>query len=347
MGQTCNTVIADGPPLCQRSGVDLVECWTESEHCSALPRLPGFDCACDHSVCAAFERSRSCGPGSGSDALVVGEPRTGVGPLHHTTDKLMNHGGVYTGQVTEEGHPHGSGTQHWPDNSVYGGCWEHGAAHGYGELLKANGSVYEGGWLAGQKHGGGVERIVGVGLYRGDFAAGQRNGHGAMMWEDTTSYVGDFRDGVQHGEGVFVWANGQCYRGQWVRSCMDGRGRFMWGCGKTFEGGYLRGKKHGPGAFTWPDGSKLMGTWIDGLHDGIGTYVSVSGVARPRVGRTCAATRCTRGRAGCDAHAVTPNGICRYGRRLLSCAKKAAAGSAMRRFSPPAPVQARVRPAVG
>jgi len=189
-------------------------------------------------------------------------------------------GGVYTGQAREDGQPHGTGTQRWPDGTMYNGSWVRGAAHGQGKLTKSDGSGYEGMWVEGRKHGVGYERLVDQSEYRGNFADGQKHGHGAFKWKGGASYTGEFVEDILQGEGLFLWGDSRSYRGQWVQSHMHGQGRFEWSDGKCFEGKYENDKKHGPGVFMWPDGSKCVGVWQNGKQHGIGTHINAAGVAR-------------------------------------------------------------------
>lgn len=198
----------------------------------------------------------------------------------HVESLPVPRGGIYTGQVREDGQPHGHGTQQWSDGTIYNGSWSSGAAHGRGKLAKSDGSGYEGNWIEGRKHGIGFERLVDQSEYRGEFVDGQKHGRGAFRWKGGASYSGEFCEDALQGEGVFLWGDGRSYRGQWVQSRMHGQGKFEWSDGKSFEGKYESDKKHGPGIFTWPDGSNCVGIWQNGKQHGIGTHVNCNGAAR-------------------------------------------------------------------
>jgi len=203
-----------------------------------------------------------------------------AGATRHVENLIVPRGGVYTGQVREDGQPDGQGSQRWSDGTVYTGTWNAGAAHGRGKLVKSDGSGYEGNWLEGRKHGSGFERLVDQSEYNGDFVDGQKHGNGTFRWKGGARYSGEFCEDALQGDGVFLWGDGRSYQGQWVQSRMHGQGKFDWPDGKHFAGKYENDKKHGPGVFTWPDGSNCVGIWHNGKQHGLGTHVNGNGASR-------------------------------------------------------------------
>ncbi|CAE8688202.1 unnamed protein product, partial [Polarella glacialis] len=99
--------------------------------------------------------------------------------------------GLYSGEASQNGQPHGQGVQSWIDGTEYKGSWVDGTAHGEGKLVKSDGSGYEGQWADGRKQGEGYEWLPDA-EYRGQFADGQKHGSGHSKWKDDSSYIGSF-----------------------------------------------------------------------------------------------------------------------------------------------------------
>lgn len=238
--------------------------------CSGLQEHPCSDVKVQAEPCQKVQQHQICSE-KALDIVDLGiPPSVAQSTVRHVDLMAVPQGGVYTGQVREDGQPHGQGVQRWTDGSVFNGSWKAGSAHGQGKLTKLDGSTYEGSWFEGRKHGEGVEQMVDEGDYKGEFADGLKSGHGAFLWKGGESYEGEFSEDALQGEGVFIWPDGRTYRGQWMQSRMHGTGRFEWPDGTAFEGKYENDKKHGPGVFSWPSGAQSTGIWQQGKQNGLG-----------------------------------------------------------------------------
>lgn len=125
--------------------------------------------------------------------------------------------GVYSGQTSSSGRPHGSGQMHYHDGRVYTGQWSDGQWHGSGKVQFANGDVYEGSYVKDQRHGFGVYRWHDGRVFSGNFQADQREGLGEYKWPDGARYKGWFVAGNREGEGTYKFADGSVYVGEWCK----------------------------------------------------------------------------------------------------------------------------------
>mmetsp|Transcript_23039 Transcript_23039/g.51935 ORF Transcript_23039/g.51935 Transcript_23039/m.51935 type:complete len:342 (-) Transcript_23039:53-1078(-) len=212
------------------------------------------------------------------------QPQSEAAPKRFVRDVRIPSGGIFSGQVSSTGRPHGEGTRQYPDGTVYEGQWTEGTADGEGQLrlgLPAGPQMgYNGQWVDGLKQGQGVELYSSGAEYRGFFKGGKREGSGTLTWASGASYRGDFHRGGFHGEGRLSWSDGREYSGQWRNGLMHGVGRYQWPDGKAHEGHYLEDRRHGPGVFSWPDGSQCKGRWELGKLHGSGTYLDSEGHSR-------------------------------------------------------------------
>ena len=81
--------------------------------------------------------------------------------MHGQAVRMINFFGlnsVYSGQVINDGMPHGNGKMVYPNGDIYNGQWERGKRHGKGEYTAADGAVRVGEWFQGR----GMFRLGGI-----------------------------------------------------------------------------------------------------------------------------------------------------------------------------------------
>lgn len=100
-------------------------------------------------------------------------------------------GSTYTGNLSREGLPHGSGVQTF-----------------------SNGDTFEGFFVQGQKNGIGRYEKKSQYVYFGNFARNKMTGQGTITFSNGRHYKGHFVDGKFHGEGVLTFPNQQVQQGQ-------------------------------------------------------------------------------------------------------------------------------------
>ena len=114
----------------------------------------------------------------------------------------------YTGEVDEEGNPHGRGKRISPNGDIYEGLFVHGKCHGYGTLWASNGTKYEGNWKDGQMHGTGTLWYSSGDRHVGNFQCDQRHGEGRYICgRDIVTYDGVWERSLSV-KGEYVQVNG-------------------------------------------------------------------------------------------------------------------------------------------
>jgi len=129
---------------------------------------------------------------------------------------------AYTGELNEEGLPHGQGVAqymglykgHNMNEVKYIGEWKNGNEHGFGVLTK-EGSEF---------------------IFEGEHKEGLANGYGVRIGRDGDKYEGFWRDGKKEGKGTYVAKDGSIYVGEWKDDERHGRGLRRTLYGETFDG---------------------------------------------------------------------------------------------------------------
>lgn len=206
----------------------------------------------------------------------------------------QSEGQHYSGEVDDEGRPHGVGKmeyekqsyQKWMDEDMaietYEGHFEHGKRCGFGRAtFYKNGfgtPCYKGNWRDDLPDGEGrYESYGGVTdkWYEGQWKAGKRHGQGKFYehWDKGTfptyNYEGQWADDKEEGEGSASWATPYpystpyTYEGQWKAGQKHGHGKHTYTSGNTLEGEWQNGHLKGRGVYTCPDGLCFSAVWND------------------------------------------------------------------------------------
>ena len=174
--------------------------------------------------------------------------------------RTLADGSLYSGEVNDDGQPHGQGVmiarRNGRDISRYEGGFRDGLPHGQG-IKTWRGSRYEGEWRDGKEHGRGVMDSGTEGRYEGEWQDGKEHGQGIEIFPNGAVYEGEFRDGWPSGQGVDVQPDGRRSEGEWenygllrgVVTYPDGRRT----AGEFEPGGLLR-----RGTLMVPDGQVLI-----------------------------------------------------------------------------------------
>jgi hypothetical protein len=176
--------------------------------------------------------------------------------------------GNYTGEVGDEGLPHGWGEMRWSNGSRYGPDLA---------FYYSAGDRYLGQWAAGLQQGVGT-LFSRTGVYVGSWEGGVQEGNGTALYNNGNKYKGEFRDGFKQGQGVFEVANGDVYSGEFVAGKRDGAGIETFWTGERYVGDYRADLQEGQGTAYYATGQvKYVGEWRGGSPHGNGTYIALNG----------------------------------------------------------------------
>ncbi|AET04875.1 phosphatidylinositol-4-phosphate 5-kinase family protein [Medicago truncatula] len=170
---------------------------------------------------------------------------------HRITPSTLPNGDTYTGALSNNNTPHGTGKYIWSDGCVYGGDWKNGKPNGKGRFTWPSGATYEGDFISGRMEGFGSFIGVDGDMYRGTWLADRKNGFGEKRYSNGDVYEGWWRCNLQDGEGRYVWKNGNEYVGEWKNGAIWGKGLLVWANGNRYEGFWENGVLKGNGVFTW------------------------------------------------------------------------------------------------
>lgn len=120
----------------------------------------------------------------------------------------------YRGELVN-GVPHGTGSELWPDGSIYEGSYNEGHRHGKGKFDWPDGNSFEGVFENDEIKGYGVFKWNNGDKYEGQWKKSKMHGEGTFTWKNGNSYIGRYSAGVKHGYGIFLWNNGKISKGQW------------------------------------------------------------------------------------------------------------------------------------
>ncbi|CAJ1970296.1 unnamed protein product [Cylindrotheca closterium] len=217
-------------------------------------------------------------------------------------DKKTGMSVLYSGPLTEEEEPHGSGVLKFLDGQIYEGEIWHGVRCGHGTNTWPDGQNYCGEWSENSRNGkgrhswevpGGGQKVV-----TGEWRRGRLHGRISFSWPDGSSFDGIAMNGKRHGRGEHRWSCGKffrghyengkahgygaltspdgTYRGQWKCGLKEGYGTMLWKT-RVYSGEWLKDKPHGQGRVVWHNGSTYTGQFSMGRYDGVGVYVWPSG----------------------------------------------------------------------
>lgn len=146
--------------------------------------------------------------------------------------------GVYFGETTVNGIPHGRGI--WLNSSqIYEGYFTEGERNGFGRLINLCEEVYIGNWIRGIKQGFGVLIKPGA-QYSGDWEENNFNGLGILITDELV-YEGNWKNNCQHGKGILKYSDKKIYKGDFVDGIVQG-----------------------DGILVYPDGHGFLARWNDG-----------------------------------------------------------------------------------
>lgn len=173
--------------------------------------------------------------------------------------------GTYTGQLNEQGLPHGNGHMDYKLNGYWGdyyGEWRDGKRCGKGKYKQFNKAgaarhsyEYIGEWLDDKEHGQGKStKVDEVGIHLSSI---------------TEEYTGEFRDGKGNGQGVLLKSSydgefsgaSDCFEGEFQNGGLCGHGTCHYANGNVYEGEFVGNRKHGHGVYTYADGLVIEGNW--------------------------------------------------------------------------------------
>ncbi len=133
-------------------------------------------------------------------------------------------GSKYTGEVNENGEPHGRGVLDYPDTQnrckKYEGEFADGLFHGKGIMLYINGRKYDGDWVKGLRQGKGNEETPIGDVYVGDFANDKRHGKGYATTHRNETVIGEFEDG-RFIKGTIIKSQNEKFEGEFRNSGVD------------------------------------------------------------------------------------------------------------------------------
>jgi hypothetical protein len=132
----------------------------------------------------------------------------------------------YSGEVQEDGIPHGQGTSEHT-TETYVGLWHQGKRNGQGMLTFKDGTVYHGAFRNGKCNGFGTCQYARTkDRYEGKWIGGSRCGKGTCKYANGSEYKGEWKDDQCHGKGIFTFGNGQSYQGVWKENHFIGENAF-------------------------------------------------------------------------------------------------------------------------
>jgi hypothetical protein len=132
---------------------------------------------------------------------------------------------VYSGEVDENGQPHGFGertiaSKDQFEGQINTGEWVRSSFQGVGKIVTQDGQCWT-----------------------GEFASSVLEGVG--LWVDDSSgnrYAGQWKDGMKHGFGKYTWSDGRVYIGWWVADNTNGIALFVAANGSKHAGTFENGK---------------------------------------------------------------------------------------------------------
>jgi hypothetical protein len=197
--------------------------------------------------------------------------------------------GVYTGEESRPGIPHGRGLLLTKTGHRFEGQWQKGHMHGQGSCQSPSGRNYTGEWCKGKMTGKGMQTFPNSVVETGIFQNGRPHGYCEKQNDDGSRYAGFFVDGLPEGEGTQTQPNGDFFKGLWSSGLpLQGEGRQTSGSrGESglvegsweYIGGLNRMKWHGEGKLWFNVGKgsnkKLLwsfdGEFAEGKKHGVGT----------------------------------------------------------------------------
>ncbi|MEM7106382.1 MAG: hypothetical protein AAF502_24860 [Bacteroidota bacterium] len=120
---------------------------------------------------------------------------------------------TYSGEVNEDGEPHGNGKAIYLDGDIYEGQFLFGDRHGKGLYNYFQGDVYNGNWNKNQRHGYGEYFWAKSGtVYKGNWINNLMEGEGQRILKDGTSQNGNYVKGKKNGAFIYVHPDGNWTR---------------------------------------------------------------------------------------------------------------------------------------
>ena len=198
--------------------------------------------------------------------------------------------GVYTGEESRPGVPHGLGLLVTKTGHRFEGKWDRGEMQGKGTCHSPSGRKYDGEWAKGKMTGKGTQSFPNGVVETGIFQNGRLHGYGERFTpDDGVRYAGFFIDGLPEGEGTQTHPNGDYFEGNWSSGLpLQGSGRLTSGSRKEiglvegsweYMGGLNRMRWHGNGKLWFHVGAgsqkKMLwsydGEFAEGKKHGVGT----------------------------------------------------------------------------
>jgi hypothetical protein len=189
--------------------------------------------------------------------------------------EIRGRSGVYTGSVDigfssndlEDLLPHGRGTMHYEDGSIYTGGWFNRDWSGFGEYYSfPTKGCYQGTFLDNRRNGLFVVKYDDGREFDGVFEMGIMR-KGIMKYPEIGTYWGYFDETERpHGRGKFVFNIGQTYDGEWSHGNIDGHGRMIYGKDNEstyYLGNFCDGEKFGKGVLVVEDTIFHDGIWYE------------------------------------------------------------------------------------
>ena len=172
-------------------------------------------------------------------------------------------GGIYEGDISYEGLPHGHGVLLASTGVRWKGSFANGKFHGAGVSTRPDGGMLRGTWTH-QAATGLFEDISGIAqgsYYKGNFKDTTRDGQG--IWRTPFGYTdeGSFFRNEMHGSGQRYFDNGDKYEGTFANGSLHGDGCLVYSCGTSYEGQWRNDKKDGYGKLRLANGVVFNGQW--------------------------------------------------------------------------------------
>eukprot|EP00543_Licmophora_paradoxa_P003547 CAMPEP_0202451414 /NCGR_PEP_ID=MMETSP1360-20130828/9856_1 /ASSEMBLY_ACC=CAM_ASM_000848 /TAXON_ID=515479 /ORGANISM="Licmophora paradoxa, Strain CCMP2313" /LENGTH=138 /DNA_ID=CAMNT_0049069985 /DNA_START=602 /DNA_END=1018 /DNA_ORIENTATION=+ len=106
----------------------------------------------------------------------------------------MKRNGIYSGEISDRGIPHGQGLLRFYNGDIYDGPFCHGEMHGDGAIFQFSdhNMEYRGDYRHNLKHGSGEL----IGIYKGSFQFDKPHGFGIQFKQDkSVAYIGQWKNG--------------------------------------------------------------------------------------------------------------------------------------------------------